>query len=167
MTRRLLIVALSAQLCAAPAAANERAGSEALNVPRVALYEQPEAERAMLADLNAERARRRVPALVLDRDLAAVARAYAREMLRDRFIGHVSPRGSTLGSRLHRAGYAYHLAAENLAYTTGDENEAFAHLVASPGHYANMLNGHYTKVGIGAIAVSTYGTMFVQDFAGD
>jgi uncharacterized protein YkwD len=167
MTRRLLIVALGIALCAVPAAASGRGGSDPLNVPEAALYDQPEAEAEMFADLNAERARHGVPALVLDRELTSVARAYAREMLRERFIGHVSPHGSTIGERLHRAGYYYRNAAENLAYSSGDENEAFAHLVASPGHHANMLNPRFGKVGVGAVAVSIYGTMFVQEFAGD
>jgi uncharacterized protein YkwD len=56
---------------------------------------------------------------------------------------------------------------ENLAYTTGDEPEACLHLVQSPGHLANMLNPLFTRVGIGAIAIGLYGTMYVQEFEGD
>ncbi len=119
----------------------------------------------MFDELNAERARNGRRALVLDRQLSAIARGYAREMLQERFIGHVTPSGATLEVRLHREGYVYHHAGENLAYTTGDENEAFAHLVASPGHHAIMLDGRFTKVGIGAVAASVYATMFVQEFA--
>ena len=168
MTRRLVLVALAAVACAAPAAANGgHAGSDPLNVPEVALYDQPALEEAMFADLNAERARHGLHALVLDRELSAIAREYAREMLRDRFIGHVSPHGSTLAGRLRQAGYSFRYAAENLAYSTGDENEAFAHLVASPGHHANMLNPRFTKAGVGGVAASVYSTMFVQEFAGD
>jgi len=164
MMRRLALVALAASLCAAPAAAS-RGAYEPLDVPVVALYDAPSLEAAMFDELNAERARNGLRTLILDRELSAIARSYAREMLQERFIGHVSPGGSTLEGRLHRAGYSYHYAGENLAYSTGDENEAFASLVASSRHHANMLNVRFTKVGVGAVAASVYATMFVQEFS--
>jgi uncharacterized protein YkwD len=167
MTQRLALIALAAALCAAPAAASGGDRPEPLNVPAVALYDEPGLEAEMLADLNAERARHGLRPLALDRDLSAIGRTYAREMLHDRFIGHVSPRGGTLEGRFKRAGYPYRHAGENLAYSTGDENEAFAHLVASPRHHATMLDPRFTKVGIGAVAASVYATMYVQEFAGD
>jgi len=165
MMRRLALAALATALCAAPAAASRTAGYERLSVPSVALYDVPSLEAEMFDQLNAERARNGQQTLVLDRELSAMARNYARVMLHDRFIGHVSPSGSTLEGRLRQAGHAYHHAGENLAYSTGDENEAFAHLVASPGHHANMLSANFNRVGIGAVAASVYATMYVQEFA--
>jgi uncharacterized protein YkwD len=142
-------------------------GHAPLDVPEVALYDAPTLESAMLGELNLERRKNRLPSLAEDAQLTAVARAYAREMLREGFIGHVTPEGTTIGQRLHAAGLTFVIAGENLAFTTGDESEAFAHLLASPGHHANMLNRRFTRVGIGAVAVSAYATMFVQEFAGD
>jgi uncharacterized protein YkwD len=105
--------------------------------------------------------------VTFDDQLTEVARAYARQMLNGRFIGHVAPDGTTFIQRLQRAGLAADHMGENLAYTTGDEPEAFLHLVQSPGHLANMLNPLFTRVGIGAIAIGLYGTMYVQEFEGD
>lgn len=140
---------------------------EPLDVPEAALYVSPSLEAAMFDDLNALRRGRKVSPLVLDPALTEVAREYARQMLRGHFIGHIAPDGSTFMKRLTRAGLAALHMGENLAYTTGDESEAFTHLVASRGHLANMLNPLFTKVGVGAISVGLYGTMYVQELEGD
>jgi|GEM_PF-1504795 len=170
MTRRLLALVVLVTLCAGASAAARDASAperEALDVPDVALYDVPAAETTMFEDINAERARHRLPALELDRGLSSVARAYAHEMLTHHYIGHVTPAGVTPFQRLESAGYIFKWSGENLAYSSDGENAAFAHLVASPGHLANILGQRFTRVGVGAVSVSVYGTMFVQEFAGD
>ena len=117
---------------------------EHLDIPDAALWVVPSLEAAMFTDLNAERVRRNRATLTLDDQLTEVARAYARQMLTGRFIGHVAPDGTTFIQRLQRAGIGANHMGENLAYTSGDENEAFVHLVESPGHLANMLNPLFT-----------------------
>jgi uncharacterized protein YkwD len=168
LTRRLFnIAALSLGVFGSPAFARETESWERLDLPTAPLFDAPGLETEMLDDLNAERRRHDRAPLTLDARLSAVARTYAREMLRERFIGHVAPNGTTFIERLQRAGLPATYMGENLAYTTGDENQAFTHLVASPGHLANMLNTRFTIVGIGAIAIGIYGTMYVQEFEGD
>ncbi|MBC5810446.1 MAG: CAP domain-containing protein [Candidatus Eremiobacteraeota bacterium] len=138
-----------------------------LDNPDVALYLQPQLEQAMLADTNAERRAHGLPALTADPELQTIARAYARRMLEQHFIGHVDSKGGSPADRLNQARYAFHHAAENLIYTTGDEAEAFAALRASPGHRANILAKPVTRIGVGAISSSVYSTMYVEEFAGD
>jgi uncharacterized protein YkwD len=172
MTRRFF-TAGGLALCAAPALVAPATGREVtqpreyLDIPEAALWDVPSLEAAMFTDLNAERVRRNRATVTFDDQLTEVARAYARQMLNGRFIGHVAPDGTTFIQRLQRAGLAADHMGENLAYTTGDEPEAFLHLVQSPGHLANMLNPLFTRVGIGAIAIGLYGTMYVQEFEGD
>ena len=154
MTRRLLALVVLIILCGTSASA--RAASEPerapLDVPSAALYDVPEAATTMFEDINAERARHHLPALELDRSLSAIAQAYAREMLTQHFIGHVTPAGVNPIQRLHNAGYAFKWTGENVAYSSDGENAAFAHLVASPGHYANILGARFTRVGVGAVS---------------
>lgn len=170
MTRRFLALVFLITVCAganASARGTPPPEREAIDIPSAALYEVPAAENAMFDDINAERARHGLRALELDRGLSAIARAYAREMLTRQFFGHVTPAGVNPLQRLLNAGYSFKWSGENLAYSTDGENDAFAHLVASPGHHANILGDRFTRVGVGAVSVSVYGTMFVQEFAGD
>jgi uncharacterized protein YkwD len=101
----------------------------------------------------------------LDAKLAKLARAFARDMLTRRFFGHTDPDGHAFADRLRATGYAFRSAGENIAYHR-DEETAEAALEASPGHRRNMLDPSFTRVGIGAVAVSIYGEAFVQEFAG-
>jgi uncharacterized protein YkwD len=161
----LSLLALALVLAATGPSRAEHEAWQPIDVPDVALYPAQRLETAMLADLNAARQRVGEPRLELEPRLTALARAYARRMLTKHFIGHVSPDGSTPASRLHAAGYTYTRAAENLILTTGDEQQAFAGLDASPSHHANMFDARFTKVGIGAVVASVYATMYVQEFA--
>ena len=174
MTRRAVSCVLAFFVCAAagtlPARSREVEGlREHLDIPEAALSDAPALEAQMFSDLNALRVGNAHPALALalDERLSTVARGYARRMLRERYIGHTAPDGTTFVDRLRHGGLAAAHMGENLAYTSGDEAEAFKRLVTSPGHLANMLNSHFTRVGIGAVAIGLYGTMYVQEFEGD
>lgn len=152
------------------AAGREHLDYVPLQIPDVMLYDTPGLEMEMLDELNAERARHGLAPLRADPQLASIARAYAREMLRRHFFGHVTPDGTTIAQRLQLAAYHYKHAGENLAYGTGVEGDvgaAVTHLMESAGHRANILERNFTRVGIGAVAVSTYATIYVQEFAGD
>ncbi len=152
------------------AAGREEVPYVSLNVPDFALYDAPGLENEMLDELNAERTRRGLGALRTDTTLTSLARGYAREMLRRHFFGHVTPDGTTIAQRLALVSYHYKRAGENLAYGTGDEGSvsaAFNHWMESPGHRANILDRDFTRIGIGAIAVGAYATIYVQEFAGD
>jgi len=164
----IVLAAMAALFFTGGGAARGNLGApQRLESPDVALYLQPGLESAMLADLNAERRRQGLAALVADPGLQAIARSYARRMLAEHFIGHIDPSGGGPVERLNGAHYPFKHAAENLVYTTGDEAEAFAHLVESPSHHTNMLAKNVTRVGVGAVSASVYSTMYVQEFAGD
>jgi len=160
-----IALVFAASLCASssgPARAEKTWA--ALNIPAdVALYPKEGGEAAMFADLNDFRKTNKLGHLLIDPDLTAIARAYAKRMLTERFIGHVAPDGSSPASRLQARGCRYTKYGENLVFTTGDETEAFARLVASPPHHHTMMESTFQYVGIGAYSVSVYGTMYVQE----
>jgi uncharacterized YkwD family protein len=115
--------------------------------------------------VNQERVRAGIAPLKVDPRLVALARRKAQDMVDNGYFDHRSP---TLGSpfdMMRAAGVTYLRAGENLA---GSSSVELAHrlLMASDGHRRNILDPNYTDIGIGAIAGSPYGTIFVQMFIG-
>lgn len=80
--------------------------------------------------------------------------------------GHVGPDGSEPGERMLRQGYRWRAAAENIAAGQRSVAEVMAGWVASPGHYANLVNPAYRHVGLGHATSSAgvYGDYWVQNF---
>jgi uncharacterized protein YkwD len=121
-------------------------------------------ESAMLADVNRLRAQQRLAPLRTDAHLQEVARAHALDMLQRRYFGHVTPEGESPFDRMRDAGIAYGWAGENLALNR-DEPSAERALWNSPRHRANLLESHFTHVGIAAIETREAGEMIVQLFS--
>jgi uncharacterized protein YkwD len=104
---------------------------------------------AVLAATNdARRSKRREP-LARDPALDAVAQAYAEAMLRERFYGHVDPRGNDLRERLGKAGYRATAMAENLARGLFGGAEVVERWLDSSGHRANLLAPQFRSIGLG------------------
>ena len=121
-------------------------------------------ESAMLHDLNVSRRAAHLRPLLLDGTLRRIARAFAVDMVERGYFGHASPEGETEVDRLRAAAYRYRWAGENIAFDS-DEHHAEQALFASPGHHRNIMNPHYTRVGIGAYATDSEGVVYVQEFA--
>jgi len=119
--------------------------------------------RVLLSALNAERTSRGLAPLGLDPNLCKIARSYASEMAERNFFGHTSPDGDTPFKRMDRAHYRYGYAGENIALDESPASAAQA-LWRSNSHRENILEPHYSKVGIGAIE-SASGEIFVEDFS--
>ncbi|MBI2051908.1 CvpA family protein [Candidatus Roizmanbacteria bacterium] len=125
----------------------------------------PQSEAAMLELVNRERVAAQVAPLSPDEALQKVARRYAEEMLRYGFFSHISVvDGSDAGDRVLRAGIAYTILGENLAYAP-DVYVAHQGLMNSEGHRKNILLSDYGRVGIGVVDGGIYGKMFVQLFS--
>jgi len=135
----------------------------ALNVAPRSAQDRPSDARALLRDLNAVRAARGLTPLSLEPRLCDLARQHALDMVSHRFFGHASSDGATPFERMHRAGYDYRAAGENLVL---DQDEPSAHqmLWRSNSHRENMLEPKFARVGIVAIATDT-GELFVEDFS--
>lgn len=119
---------------------------------------QTEAYR-MLAMVNAERARVGVPALQWDYDLEQSAIQRAAEIFL--MFSHERPDGSSCFSAFPSGLSMY---GENIAMASfGNADNAFNMWYNSPGHYANMTNAGFTKVGI-ACFTGPDGVYWVQCF---
>jgi len=121
----------------------------------------------VVRQVNQQRAAAGCGALSVNPTLVTVARAHSAEMstVVDG-VKHNSLDGRTPFQRMRDAGYAYSLAAENIA---GGQLTASAVMVAwidSPGHAANILNCQLTQIGVGLYIRpgSQYGTYWTQDF---
>ena len=97
------------------------------------------------------------PALRPDPRLDQVAAEYALELARRGTIDHVSPvpGRETADLRMRAGGAAYARWGENLGWTSADAERAAMRVVhgwlESPTHRINLLNGHFRRVGTGAV----------------
>jgi uncharacterized protein YkwD len=122
------------------------------------------AEGRMLKLVNDERSRAGLSELKSDSALVDAARAHSRDMLAQSYFAHVGADGKSPADRARAAGARFRLAGENLALAPTVE---LAHdgLMKSPGHRANILSPHYSRVGIGVLDAGLHGKMFTQEFA--
>ncbi len=112
--------------------------------------------RAMLAAVNAARARPRVcgsesfgpaPPLAWDDQLGAAALDHSSDMARQKYFSHEGKDGSTVGERARRAGYLWRRISENIAVGMPSAEQAMAGWLASPGHCANIMSLQLTEMG--------------------
>jgi uncharacterized protein YkwD len=113
--------------------------------------------------LNADRAANGLSPLRINAKLTSLAGYYAQDMINRHFFAHNNPEGQTPFDRMNARGITYGYAGENLAINTSVPSAENA-FMNSPGHRANILNSHYTQVGIG-VRYSANGTVYVvQEF---
>lgn len=86
--------------------------------------------------------------------LDAAARNKAHDMVVRGYFAHKSPDGRQPWDWIREAGYQYEYAGENLAINYNDSIDVYTAWMNSPTHKANILNSHYTEIGIG-IATTT------------
>lgn len=105
-------------------------------------------EQMMLNLLNQDRKNHGLPALVLDEELSAIARAKSQEMNEKGYFSHTSPTWGSPRDMLRHFGYQFNGASENIAHHATVE-KAQAAFMSSAGHRRNILGQHWEKVGIG------------------
>lgn len=121
------------------------------------------AEQRMLADLNATRARAGLSILKLDTRLTQVARQHAADMAAHNYFAHESQTGQSPFDRMKSYRISFSWAGENLAMSP-DEPTAYQALLQSPEHLKNIMQRHFSKVGIAAVQGPDGEMLFVQDF---
>ena len=129
----------------------------------VTAVEHAEDARAMLETVNAERAARGLAALAFDERLCALARAHALDMVERSYFAHATPEGQSPFARMRHFNYRFNYAGENIALDESVDTASRA-LFASTEHRANILQPHFNRIGIAAVA-STDGEIFVEDFS--
>jgi uncharacterized protein YkwD len=124
----------------------------------------PGAEDELLALLNQVRAEYHLPPLVMDPMLRAAARAHSRDMALHGYFGHSSPWGQSFVDRLAAVVRGGTLVGENVAVAASAES-AEAAFLASPGHFRNMVEPAFHRVGIGVATAGELGVMVTEDFS--
>lgn len=122
-------------------------------------------EAGMFGMVNQERAVAGLKPLAVDWRLVLVARAKAKDMIRNGYFSHQSPIYGSPFYQMKAAGISYRYAGENLAGAPMLER-AHAGLMNSESHRRNILSPNFTHIGIGAVAGGPYGKIFVQLFIG-
>ncbi|WP_198372447.1 CAP domain-containing protein [Roseomonas rosulenta] len=112
----------------------------------------PALQQAMLAEVNAIRARAGRAPLTLDPRLSRAALDHSFDMLRRNQLGHAGSDGSDPGRRITRAGFAWRSYRENVGAGYQDLRQAMAGWMNSPGHRDNILAADVTQVGLGFAA---------------
>lgn len=104
----------------------------------------------VITDTNAERKMNgKLPALKEDATLDNIASLRLKDMFDKQYFAHVSPSSSSAETVAITVGYDYISLGENLALGNfaGDQGVVTAWM-NSPGHRANILNTHYTEIGV-------------------
>lgn len=120
------------------------------------------AARTVVHDVNTHRVQGRVTPLTVDPELSAVALDRAHDLVRRRYFAHVTPEGTTAIDVLRSLAYPFSYAGENLAEAASIQ-AADSGLWASPEHRENIMEAHYTKIGIAVVPIAG-GELVVQIF---
>jgi uncharacterized protein YkwD len=129
--------------------------------------------KAVLDELNAERANHGLPAMKLNSKLVSAAHAHNLAMAKANKLSHQLNGEAALGSRVSAAGYSWSAVGENVAYNTSrSESGVLAVQKAmyneeppDDGHRRNILSKTYVDVGIDVINDSVHSKVWlVTDF---
>ena len=115
--------------------------------------------------VNQLRAEVGVAPLSLDSTLCQAANTRAVEISQDNCFSHTRPNGTSFFTVLDDYGISYMATGENIAAGYATPADVVAGWKNSEGHYANMINASYTKLGVGFYnSGSGYGTHWTQLF---
>ncbi|MES2930196.1 MAG: CAP domain-containing protein [Patescibacteria group bacterium] len=90
-----------------------------------------------------------LPALAENAKLDISARKKLDDMFAQQYFEHDSPQGIGIADLGKQIGYNYITIGENLALGNFKDDKALVDAwMASPGHRANILNSHYTEIGV-------------------
>ena len=120
-------------------------------------------EQEVIRLANVERAKYGLSALTEDWELSRIARYKSQDMHDNRYFAHTSPTYGTPFEMIKAFGLSYRTAGENIAMGYATPSAVVAGWMNSAGHRANILNGSYTKIGVGYVADGRYWT---QQFIG-
>lgn len=129
-----------------------------LSEEQMKLVEQGNAQQIL--DLtNIIRARHDLPLLGWDQQTADVAYGHSKDMQKNEYFSHDSPKYGALGDRLQRGEVSFQLAGENIAAQHTDGIAAVHGWLNSEGHRENLLNEEFTNLGVGV-----YEKFYTQNF---
>lgn len=116
---------------------------------------------------NQQRAKYGLPPLKVSLKLSHMARVKAADMRDNNYFDHNSPTYGSPFNMMKQFGISYSYAGENIAAGQRTPQDVVTAWMNSPGHRANILNSHYTTIGLGYVSGGgSYGTYWVQEFTG-
>lgn len=98
---------------------------------------------------NDSRAADKLNFLTVSPILEVAARLKAEDMATKGYFAHTSPQGLSPWYWFNQVGYKYTYAGENLAINFSDSGDLVSAWLNSPTHRANILNNHFTEIGVG------------------
>ena len=120
------------------------------------------AAQAVLAEVNAARAKNGLSALTLDANMNRAAAVRAAELAQS--FSHTRPNGSRGLTALNEAGVSYRMAGENIASGQQSAQAVVSAWMNSSGHRANILSASFGRMGVGQATIGGR-TYWVQLFA--
>jgi uncharacterized protein YkwD len=127
-------------------------------------------EADLVTQVNAFRAGRGLPTLTISDTLTASAKWMSTDMAINNYFSHTSLDGRSPTQRMADAGYpAYQTwTGEDLAAGYSSARDVLNGWIASPPHYAVLVNANYRAIGVGRAygSGSTYGWYWAANFGG-
>ena len=115
-------------------------------------------EQEVVRLVNQHRAQNGLQPLTEDWELSRVARYKSQDMVSNRYFSHTSPTYGTPFQMIRAFGLKFRTAGENIAYGQRTPKAVVDAWMNSSGHRANILNGSYTRIGVGYAASGHYWT---------
>jgi uncharacterized protein YkwD len=99
--------------------------------------------------------------------LQSAATRHSKDMAGKNFFSHTGSDGSSAGTRITQAGYAWSTWGENIAAGYGTVQAVVDGWMASPGHCANLMKPAFRHVGVACVnnSTSTYKKYWTLDLA--
>ncbi|HAS92319.1 MAG TPA: hypothetical protein DCS12_08850 [Clostridiales bacterium] len=108
-------------------------------------------EKQVVELVNVERQKNGLAPLTLDPAISNVARIKSQDMSANNYFAHQSPTYGSAGDMLAKHGIRYTAWGENIAAGQRTPEEVVNAWMNSPGHRANILASHFTKIGVGYV----------------
>lgn len=116
--------------------------------------------------VNVERAKNGLGALSMNSALAKTATLKSQDMAKNNYFSHTSPTYGSPFDMMKQFGISYRTAGENIAMGQTSPAQVMNGWMNSPGHRANILNGSFTKIGVGVAQNANGQYYWTQQFIG-
>ncbi|WP_237691025.1 CAP domain-containing protein [Paenibacillus caui] len=146
----LVGAALVAVSCLLAGGTSTAASAKPISAPAVK-YAQIQANHAaqVVKLVNKERAKAGLKPLIVHSNLTKMAKNKVIDMYQNKYFSHTSPKFGSPFDMMDSYHISFTYAGENLAKGQRTPSEVVKDWMNSPGHRANMLNSHYTLIGVG------------------
>lgn len=121
-------------------------------------------ERQVINLTNQQRAKYGLAPLKISTSLSKMAGVKAADMRDNNYFSHTSPTYGSPFNMMKEFGIPFSYAGENIAAGQPTPQSVVTAWMNSPGHRANILNSHYTMIGVGYVKGGSYGSYWVQEF---